>query len=74
MSSQDKNLPYEILTLSHLGFKYCSVHARARVPTTTHTSSLVIKMVQMSMIQKGHNIIIYSRADSNGVSMVSTWV
>ena len=25
MSSQDKNLPYEILTLSHLGFKYCSV-------------------------------------------------
>ena len=26
MSSQDKNLPYEILTLSHFGFKYCSVH------------------------------------------------
>ena len=26
MSSQDKNLPYEILTLSHLGFKFCSVH------------------------------------------------
>ena len=26
MSSQDKNLPYEILTLSHLGFKYCSVY------------------------------------------------
>ena len=25
MSSQDKNLPYEILTLSHFGFKYCSV-------------------------------------------------
>jgi hypothetical protein len=25
VSSQDKNLPYEILTLSHLGFKYCSV-------------------------------------------------
>ena len=25
MSSQDKNLPYEILTLSHSGFKYCSV-------------------------------------------------
>ena len=25
MRSQDKNLPYEILTLSHLGFKYCSV-------------------------------------------------
>ena len=28
MSSQDKNLPYEILTLSHLGFKYCSVKWR----------------------------------------------
>ena len=26
MSSRDKNLPYEILTLSHFGFKYCSVH------------------------------------------------
>ena len=26
MSSQDKNLPYEILTLSHFGFSYCSVH------------------------------------------------
>ena len=25
MSSQDKNLPYEILTLSHFGCKYCSV-------------------------------------------------
>ena len=25
MSSEDKNLPYEILTLSHFGFKYCSV-------------------------------------------------
>ena len=25
MSSRDKNLPYEILTLSHFGFKYCSV-------------------------------------------------
>ena len=25
MSSQDKNLPYEILTLSDFGFKYCSV-------------------------------------------------
>ena len=25
MSSQDKNLSYEILTLSHFGFKYCSV-------------------------------------------------
>ena len=24
MSSRDKNLPYEILTLSHFGFKYCS--------------------------------------------------
>ena len=25
MSSRDKNLPYEILMLSHFGFKYCSV-------------------------------------------------
>ena len=25
MSSRDKNLPSEILTLSHFGFKYCSV-------------------------------------------------
>ena len=25
MSSQDKNLPYEILMLSHFGFKYCTV-------------------------------------------------
>ena len=25
MSSRDKNLPSEILTVSHFGFKYCSV-------------------------------------------------
>jgi hypothetical protein len=28
VSSQDKNLPYEILTLSHFGFKYSSVQWR----------------------------------------------
>ena len=28
MRSQDNNLPYEILTLSHLGFKYCSVYLK----------------------------------------------
>ena len=26
MSSRENNLPYEILTLSHFGFKHCSVH------------------------------------------------
>ena len=28
VSSQDKNLPYAILTLSHFGFKYCSVRRK----------------------------------------------
>ena len=33
MSSQDKNLPYEILTLSHFGFKYCSVPRQNLIST-----------------------------------------
>jgi hypothetical protein len=31
VSSQDKNLPYEILMLSHFGFKYCSVQLNSSV-------------------------------------------
>ena len=30
MSSRDKNLPYEILMLSHFGFKYCIVTSHVR--------------------------------------------
>ena len=39
MSSRDKNLPYEILTLSHFGFKYCSVRIGTYKPNQTQETS-----------------------------------
>ena len=54
MSSQDKNSPYEILTLSHFGFKYCSVDRCCNAFTTNHKLSLLrhIKNIHESDVKK----------------------
>ena len=48
MSSRDKNLPYEILTLSHFGFRYCSVEWWTPLHTIQINWFLIIKKDPMS--------------------------
>ena len=50
MSSWDKNLPYEILTLSHLGFKYCSVKCHKFLGSTRRVCQGFAKTCKCSYI------------------------
>ena len=49
MSSRDKNLPYEILTLSHFGFKYCSVQYRIHLISFSNSVKLRIFSPKMNV-------------------------
>ena len=52
MSSQDKNLPYEILTVSHFGFKYCSVLECQLLAHESHNSSQTETKITLDIIDQ----------------------
>ena len=63
MSRQDKNLPYEILTLSHFGFKYCRVEQQEN--SVLITGGFPCKNLQCMYVHTSTYIHTYIFSDKN---------